>query len=253
MYDSDEVLINADLSQAELRVMAILSGDEWMIKALQEGEGDFFSYHMLPASYKTLFPNGVEDVLAYEKSHPREFKEARTNVKGVQYGLAFGRQAVAIGKALKISTREANSIITDYLNTASGFAQWRQDVMEAAIDYTKRDLLISPFGRKFHSELVTPHNYANVQREALSFLPQSTSSDICLTTAILLDSELEDAGYRIFNVVHDAIMIRGPRKYADEIGTYVGVKFREVGEIVMGDSVPFLSEYSIGTSWADLD
>lgn len=233
--------------------MAILSGDKWMQAALQEGEGDFFSYHMMPAGYPDLFPNGVQDVLDYKESDPVDFKEKRTNMKGVQYGLAFGRQAAAIGQALGLTTREAQQIINNYFAKAQGFAAWREDVMEAAINPTKRDLLVNPFGRRFHSEIVTPRNSANVQREALSFLPQSTSSDICLTTAIMIDSELEASGYYIFNIVHDALMIRGPRSGADEVGQFIGSKFREVGEIIMGDAVPFLSDYSIGTSWADLD
>lgn len=238
---------------AELRVMAILSGDEWMQAALQEGQGDFFSYHMMPAGYPTLFPNGVDDVLALQESDPVLFKEKRTNMKGVQYGLAFGRQAKAIAVALGISTREAATIISNYFSTATGFAQWREDVMEAAVTPSKRDLLINPFGRRFHSEVVTARNAANVQREALSFLPQSTSSDICLTTAMMIDSTLESAGYQIFNMVHDAIMVKGPRDGAEAIGEYIGESFRTVGELVMGDAVPFLSDYSIGSGWHELD
>lgn len=248
-----DVLINADLSQAELRVMAILSGDEWMQAALQEGEGDFFAFHMMPAGYPDLFPNGPEDALAYQRSNPVDFKEKRTTMKAVQYGLAFGRQAPAIGKALGLPAREAQQIIDNYFRTATKFAAWREDIMEAAINPAKRDLLVNPFGRRFHSEIVTPRNTANVQREALSFLPQSTSSDICLTTAIMIDLELEAAGYKIFNIVHDALMVRGPEEGADEIGRYIGERFREVGKIVMGDAVPFLSDYSIGKSWAELD
>lgn len=247
-----KTLINVDLSQAELRVMAILSGDPWMQAALQEGEGDFFNYHMMPVAYPTYFPNGVPDVLALEQSDPKLHKELRTKCKAVQYGLAFGRGAAAIAMSLEMPVREAQAIITNYFNTAPKFNQWREDVMEAAVNPAKRDFLISPFGRRFHSEIVTPKRVSSVQREALSFLPQSTSSDICLTTAILIDSVLEDAGYQIVNIVHDALMVEGDDAAADEIGMFIGQKFREVGEAVMGDVVPFLSDYSYGKSWADL-
>lgn len=249
----NDVLINVDLSQAELRTMAILSDDDWMINALQEGQGDFFNNHLMPVAYPELFPGGVSDVNHMAFTDPVQHKELRTNVKAVQYGLAFGRQAPAIAKSLGMSVRDAQTIITNYFDTAPKFYQWRKDVMEAAIDPVKRDLLVSPFGRRFHSELVTPRNMANIQREALSFLPQNTSSDICLSTAIAIDSLLEEAGYKIFNVVHDAIMIQGPEQDADMIGKFVGQKFREVGEAVMGNKVPYLSDYSIGRSWKDLD
>lgn len=245
-------LINCDLSQAELRVMALLSNDEWMINALQEGAGDFFDSHMMPVA----FPSMVEkygSIEEYKKANPVAHKEDRTKCKAVQYGLAFGRQAVAIAEELKIPVRDAALIIFNYLETASSFANWRKQIMEAAIDPNKRDILINPFGRKFQSEIITTRNKSNVQREALSFLPQSTSSDICLSTAIRINKDLQDAGYHIFNIVHDAIMIEGPEDEADIIGQYVAKELRETGKMVFGTRVPFLAEYSIGKSWGDLD
>ena len=246
------MLINCDLSQAELRVMALLSGDEWMIDALQEGRGDYFDTYMMPAAFPWILEK-YESVQEYKKKDPVEHKENRTKVKAVQYGLAFGRQARAIAVELGMSVREADQIIKNYLNTAKGFSAWRNAVMEAAIDPSKRDLLINPFGRKFQSEVITSKNRNNIQREALSFLPQSTSSDICLTTAIRINGTLQGQGYNIFNIVHDAIMIEGEEDRADEIGKYVAAELRETGRMVFGDTVPFLSDYSTGKSWSDLD
>lgn len=233
--------------------MAILSGDKWMQSALQEGQGDFFVYHLMPVLYPAQFPRGVVDVIALQASDPVKFKEMRTITKSVQYGLAFGRQAPAIAKAVGLTTREAQAMLNRYFERAPDFAQWRLDVMEAAVNPAKRELLVSPFGRRFHSEIVTPRNTANVQREALSFLPQSTSSDICLSTAIAIDPILESEGFKIFNIVHDAIMIRGPEDQAEVIAEYVMGSFRQVGEQVMGTAVPFLSDYSVGYSWSELD
>jgi len=244
-------LINCDLSQAELRVMALLSNDPWMIAALQEDQGDFFDTHMMPVCFPWIEMD-YGSVEEYKEQEPVEHKESRTKVKGIQYGLAFGRQAAAIGAALGLSKQEAQAIINNYLDTASGFRQWREDVMEAAITPSKRDLLINPFGRRFQSEIITSGNWAAVQREALSFLPQSTSSDICLATGIRINSTLQDAGYHIFNIVHDALMIEGPEKGASEIGRFVATELRATGKMVFGDTVPFLSDYSIGESWSDL-
>lgn len=246
-------MINADLSQAELRTMAILSGDPWMIAALQEGEGDFFVYHLMPVLYPAKFPLGVESVEALKESDPVEFKELRTVTKSVQYGLAFGRQAPAIAKATGLTTRAASDMINNYFEKAPHFAAWRENVMEAAITPAKRDFLLSPTGRRFHSEVVTSKNYLNIQREALSFLPQSISSDICLSAAMRLDQPLAQAGYEIINVVHDAIMIVGEEEGADEVGKVIGETFLEVGKEIMGPAVPYLSDYSFGKSWADLD
>lgn len=249
----NNVITNVDLSQAELRCMAVFSNDKWMIDALQEGQGDFFNNHMMPVCYPWI-EEDFGDVDTYMKMEPVDHKEKRTNVKGVQYGLAFGRSAPAIAKALKMSTAEAKNIISNYFLTASSFSFWRQDVSEAAINPAKRDLLVSPTGRRFQSEMVHGKNLAAVQREALSFLPQSTSSDICLMSAMQMHALLQENGFhtRIINVVHDAIMFEGPEEEADFVGELCGQIMKETGEALMGTTVPFLSDYSVGDSWSDL-
>lgn len=252
---SDRVLLNVDLSQAELRCMALFSGDEWMIGALQEGQGDFFSNHMMPVCYPNVLDHYAGETWEeYEGKYPTAFKELRTKVKGVQYGLAFGRSAPAIARALEMPRAEAQQIITNYFKTAPKFAEWRKQVTDAAIDLSKRDLLVSPTGRRFQSEMITTRNMAAIQREALSFLPQSTSSDICIMSAMRLHSLIQENNipFRIMNVVHDAVMLEGDEDYADLVGELTGQIMRETGEMVMGDAVPFLSDYSFGRSWADL-
>ncbi len=231
--------------------MAILSDDAWMINALQEGAGDFFDSHLMPVAFPSLVKE-FGSIENYKLTKPVDHKEDRTKVKAVQYGLAFGRQAPAIAQSLKMPTWEAQKIIDNYMATATGFAQWREDVKEAARRPAKRDLLINPFGRRFQSEVVTPKNYLNIEREALSFLPQSTSSDIMLATLVRIYPDLVSAGYKPFNVVHDALMLQGPLDGAEIVAQYVGRELRITGMAVLGDAVPFLSDYSLGRSWGDL-
>lgn len=244
-------LINIDLSQAELRVMAILSGDQWLQEALQEGAGDFFDTHMMPVAY----PHKVHQygyVHIWKDRDPVDHKECRTACKAVVYGLAFGRQAPAIAEAIGIKTWEAQNIIDSFLGKAYDLRRFREEIMEAARVPSKRDILINPFGRRYQSEVVTTKNYRNIQREALSFLPQSTSSDIMLATAIRIHPQLNEAGYTMFNLVHDAMMLEGELDGAPMIAEFVGRELRKTGEMVLGNAVPFLSDYSLGTSWADL-
>ncbi len=249
------MLVQCDLAQAELRCMAALSDDQWMLAALQENQGDFFDTHMMPVCFPQVDPNLL-------KADPVLKKELRTKVKTIQYGLAFGRQAYAISVELGISPAEAQTIIDNYLLAAPQFAQWRLDVMEAAINPAKRDLLISPFGRKFQSEIITHKNQGNVQREALSFLPQATASDICLVTAIRVHPQIKAMGCHIVALVHDAIIVDVPHKFdpnkqqnevlAHKVGLLIQSEFRRTGEMVFGNKVPLLSEFSIGRSWGDL-
>jgi DNA polymerase-1 len=244
------MLVQTDLSQAELRVMAALSGDQWMLNALQEGQGDFFDQHMMPV----CFPN--EDLAAL-KNDPIRKKELRTQVKTVQYGLAFGRKAPAIAVELGLHVQEAQGIIDNYFSKATRFAEWREEVMEAAVKPEKRDMLITPFGRKYQSEIVTHKNEWKIKNEALSFLPQSTASDICLVTAIRIHPQIKQMGGHIVALVHDAIIVEihvpSPGRATPEaIGGYIQQEFRKTGEMVFGDTVPFLSEFSVGRSWGDL-
>lgn len=226
--------------------MAMLSGDPWMQAALQEGVGDFFDTHMMPVCYPDV------DVSTLDK---HEKKEMRTIVKSIQYGLAFGRQAPAIAKALGLPVQDAQAIIDNYFKAAPKFEEWREKVMEAAINPAKRDMLINPFGRRFQSEIITYRNEANIQREALSFLPQSTASDCCLTAAIRVDSMLEqipEAECGIINLVHDAIMVEGPEDMLNKLGPFVAQEMRKVGEEMLGPEVPFLTDWSVARSWEGL-
>jgi DNA polymerase I-like protein with 3'-5' exonuclease and polymerase domains len=230
--------------------MAALSDDPWMLAALREGAGDYFDTYMMPVCFPSI---NMSNITAIEK------KEFRVQVKTVVYGLAFDRGDRAIGFELGISQREARTIIDNYLSTANKFAQWREDVKEAAVNPLKRDLLVSPFGRRFQSEVVTHVNMAAIKREALAFLPQATSSDICLVTAIRVHDWIKSQGAHIVALVHDAILVEIPEKHpptaqklADKIGKHIQSEFRITGEAVFGDKVPFLSEYSFARSWGDL-
>lgn len=232
--------------------MAIMSDDPWLIGALQEGQGDFFNNHMMPVAFPGTIARFGGSVEEYERAAPGAHKEDRTKCKAVVYGLSFDRGAAAIAQSLKMETRGAQLIIDNFLGAAEKFARWRVDVREAAVNPAKRDMLVNVFGRRFQSEIITNVNYKKVQREALAFLPQSTSSDLLLTTAIRIGPTLAANGYHIFNLVHDAIMTEGPEDGAEDIAQYISAEMRETGRMVMGDTVPFLSDYSIGKSWSDL-
>jgi len=231
--------------------MAMLSGDKWMKAALQADQGDFFDNNLMPVSFPMIMVEyGTID--NYIAANPTGHKEDRTKVKAVVYGLSFARSAREIARSLKMPVAEAQQIIDNFLGAAYDFAAWRENVKMAAVDPSKRDMLVSPFGRRFQSEIVTSKNFADVQREALAFLPQATASDICLTTGIRINKPLQRQGYHIFNIVHDALMIEGPEDRAEEIGKYVAAELQETGRMVFGNDVPFLADYSIGDSWADL-
>lgn len=233
-YDFLEV----DYSQAELRVMAVLSDDPYLQSLFQEGMPDFFN-SLLPVT----FPH--HDISKWTKD---EHKQNRANLKGVIYGLSYGRKAPAIAKALKISTGEAASIIKNYFDAAPDFYHWRQDVELQAVSSNGK--LETVFGRRFQGEIITGRTKTNVINSALSFLPQSTASDICVSAAMEIHKWIgPDYGAKIIGSIHDAILVESPKEYTKEIAPRMQEEMALAAKRALGDAVPFGTEAEWGTSW----
>lgn len=233
-YDFLEV----DYSQAELRTMAVLSGDEYLISLFQPGMPDFFD-SLLPVT----FPNSnIEEWDAQER------KDNRAKLKSVVYGLSYGRKAAAIAKELNISTGEAQSIITNYFKAAPEFYSWRQDVEYKAL--ASDGVLETVFGRRFQAEIITGRSKTNVVNSALAFIPQSTASDICVSAAMEIHKWIgPDYGAKIVGSIHDAINVESPKKHTQEIAKRMQFDMKEAARKVMGDIVPFDTDAEWGTSW----
>lgn len=231
--------VECDYSQAELRVMACMSGDEYLISLFQPGMPDFFD-SLMPVA----FPN-ID--LATLDAATR--KNLRAKLKGVIYGLSYGRKEFAIAKALDMPVKDAKSIITNYFKAAPALYDWRMWVTGMAIDPERT--LISPFGRYYQSELVTSRNKQNVINSGLAFLPQSTASDICLTAAMRLHEELKTGIYGdavIVATIHDAILVDCPDEYIQLLGPRMQVLMEEAAYEIFKE-VPFATEFTYGKSW----
>lgn len=233
-YDFLEV----DYSQAELRVMAVLSNDPYLISLFQPGMPDFFD-SLLPQAFPHV------DIDSWS---PQEKKDNRAKLKSVIYGLSFGRKAPAIARELKISVGEAQSIINNYFKAAPDLYAWRQDVEYKAL--SSDGVLETVFGRRFQAEIVTGRSKTNVVNSALAFLPQSTASDICVSAAIEIHKWIgPDYGANIIGSIHDAINVESPKQYTEEIAKRMQGEMTESARRVMGDIVPFATEAEWGTSW----
>src|SRR5690606_30465954 len=163
-------------------------------------EVDVFS-QMLP----DVFPS-----VDFDAIDAAEKKELRAKLKGVIYGLNFGRGAPAIAQAIGSSTAEAQRIIDLFFRNGTKIGPWRECVVSTV---ATGEPLISRFARRFQNEVVTPKNAAAAGRSALSFLPQSNSSDIVLRAAVKVHSELRDDAYRDWYIValeNDAIKLDVP-------------------------------------------
>lgn len=240
-----------DYSQAELRVMACESEDQFLIDAFQPGAGDFFDLLLNQAYPQTNWEVLHKRIDAGEAS-PEEaghYKEMRANMKGVCYGSAYGRGVPAIAKALEISEAEAQTLADGFVRPGSKFDQWRSSVVERAV---KGEEIVTRFGRHFQSELVTPKNRHTVINSALSFVPQSTANDIALSAALKCHAWLPEYASWIVLTCHDQIVGVSPEGVAETVSKKVQFEMEQAAKEVYGDVVPFVAEWSVGKNWAEL-
>lgn len=249
--DPGKVVIGADLSQAELRVMACESMDPWLIEAFQPGAGDFFDL-LLGQAYPHLdWPELHRKVQAHEATEAEAnfYNDTRAAMKGTVYGVSFGRQTKAIARALKIPMEEAQRLVDAFIRPGSPFSEWREEISTRAITGGS---IVTRFGRHFQSELVTRRNRQSVINSALSFTSQSTANDICLLATLEAAPSLADYDTYLMGTVHDAIYTCGPEGSKDVIGKLLIDCLAWAGQEVYGDIVPFTAEWGYGLSMADV-
>jgi DNA polymerase-1 len=246
-----ELVVGADLSQAELRVMACESMDPWLIAAFQPDAGDFFDI-LLGQAYpqKDWFElhRLVSDHEASEKDS-NWYNNKRASMKGVVYGVSFNRGTKAIAKALKISMDEAQRLVDAFIRPGSEFSLWREMIIEKAVNGGS---IVTKFGRHFQSELVTSRNKHLVINSALAFTSQSTANDICLSATLKVSPQLPQYRAHLMGTVHDAIYTSTPPDHKEVVGKLLTGCLAEAGREVYGDLVPFASDWGFGPSMADV-
>lgn len=250
-YQDNHRVVGADLSQAELRVMACESMDEWLIAAFQPGAADFFDLLLTEAYPKRDWFELHRRVSAHECSEAEAdlYNNARARMKGVVYGVSFNRGVPAIAKALKIPIYESQQLVNAFVRPGSMFAMWREEIIDRAVD---GEAIVTKFGRHFQSELITKKNKHLVINSALAFTSQSTANDICLTAALAVDAQLPAYGAHLMGTIHDAIYTSTPTEEVDLVGELLVRELKKAGEAVYGDLVPFDADWGSGKNLAEV-
>jgi DNA polymerase I-like protein with 3'-5' exonuclease and polymerase domains len=250
-YTDNHLIVGADLSQAELRVMACESMDEWLIAAFQPGAQDFFDLLLTEAYPTTDWFELHRRVSAHETTEAESdfYNNKRAAMKGVVYGVSFGRGVPAIAKALKIPIYESQRLVDAFVRPGSMFALWREEISERAVD---GEAIVTKFGRHFQSELITKKNRQNVINSALSFTSQSTANDICLTAALEVNACLPAYGAHLMGTIHDAIYTSTPKPEVELVGHVLVRELKRAGEAVYGDLVPFDADWGSGKNLAEV-
>ncbi len=193
------LLVWADYSQIELRVLAHFSGDSLLIKAFESGR----DVHLWTAS--VLFGKRLEDVTEKERSV----------AKMVNYGVIYGMSAAGLSKRLKIGISEAEEFISNYFQTFSGVFNFIRETLEKT---SKLGYVETLFGRR---RIITGINSKNprereaAERMAVNSLIQGSAADIIKLAMIEVDRKLPPRAYLIMQI-HDELVIESKRESAEE-------------------------------------
>ncbi len=227
------VLLAADYSQIELRVLAHIAQDEQLIEAFRSGE----DIHRTTASL--IFGVSVAEVTA----------EQRRAAKTINFGLIYGMSSYGLSQALNVPQPEAEQFIHSYFARFGGVHRYMREIVERAESERRVTTL---FGRvRPLPELASP-SFAvreNARRIAINTPIQGTAADILKRAMLRVDTALSGASVRarILLTVHDELVLEVPQAEVESVAPMV----REAMEGAASLAVPLVVELGWGPTWGD--
>jgi len=226
----ENVFVHGDFAQAEGRVICTLARDEYLRSVFADPDADLFT-ELGKKLYKGITLN----------------KDERVRVKAYFYGLSYGRTAYTIAQEYGWSVSDTEEDLENFMNTIPDVRNWQGEVKGLVL---KGHDLVTTFGRHRRFALITEENRTDVLNEALSFLPQSTASDICLRALIRVRPRLRGLGH-IRLTIHDALAAECHEDNREEVAAILQEEMiRSAQEWT--DYVPFKVDISYGKHWGEL-
>lgn len=227
------VLIDADYSQIELRVLAHLSGDKNMIEAFKNN----VDIHAITASQVFNMPLDMVT------------PQMRSRAKAVNFGIVYGIGAYSLAKDIKVSNKEAANYIKSYLAHYSGIDKYMKEVVESA---REKGYSVTMFGRRRYLPELNASNHmtrAFGERVARNMPIQGTAADIIKIAMVNVDNRIKAEGLRarLILQVHDELIVEAP---IDE-SMRVAMLLQEEMEKAVELNVPLVAEASVGETWYD--
>jgi DNA polymerase-1 len=224
------VVLAADYSQIELRIMAHLSGDEGLLKAFHEG-GDV--HRATAAEVFGLTPEGVS-------------ANQRRAAKAINFGLMYGMSAFGLARQLGVDRGEASDYMARYFSRYPGVRAF----MDATREQAHRDGYVQTlFGRRLYLENLTSRNQAlraGAERAAVNAPMQGTAADIIKRAMLAVHAwlrERDDA--HMLMQVHDELVFEVRKEAVEEVRTGVIERMSGAAEL----AVPLLVEAGVGANW----
>lgn len=227
------VLVDADYSQIELRLLAHIANDETMIAAFRSGE----DIHAVTASQ--VFGVPLAEVTPLQRSH----------AKAVNFGIVYGISAFSLAQDIGVFQSEAKAYMDSYFAKYHGVRAYMTHVVEQA----KADGYVTTlFGRRRDLPELKSSNFnlrSFGERVALNMPIQGTAADIIKAAMVRVDARMraEKLQARLLLQVHDELIVECP---AEEAETVKAILTEEM-EHVVDYRVPLLVDAKIGASWAE--
>ena len=228
-----KVLVDADYSQIELRLLAHIANDETMIAAFRSGE----DIHAVTASQ--VFGVPLAEVTPLQRSH----------AKAVNFGIVYGISAFSLAQDIGVFQSEAKAYMDSYFAKYHGV----RDYMTRVVEQAKADGYVTTlFGRRRDLPELKSSNFnlrSFGERVALNMPIQGTAADIIKAAMVRVDARMraEHLQARLLLQVHDELIVECP---AAEAETVRGILIEEM-EHVVDYRVPLLVDAKIGASWAE--
>lgn len=227
------ILISADYSQIELRILAHISEDEGLIAAFRRGE----DIHRRTAAEVWGVP--FEDVTP----------SMRSAAKAVNFGIVYGISDFGLARNTGISQREARDFIDKYLGAYSGVHRYMLSVVEEG---ARRGYVETIFGRRRYLPELKSKN-ANMrhfgERVAMNAPIQGSAADIIKLAMVRVARGLDEGGYKakLILQVHDELIIDCPEDEQDDVKTLLVREMEGAASL----SIPLLVETGTGRRWIE--
>ncbi len=225
------VLLAADYSQIELRIMAHLSGDAGLLDAFADDQ----DIHKATAA--EVFALDPDDVTTNQ----------RRSAKAINFGLMYGMSAFGLGKQLGISRHEAQEYVDLYFDRYPGVKKFMDDTREQA---RQAGFVETMFGRRLYLPDINDRNAPRRQyaeRSAINAPMQGTAADIIKRAMITVQQWLDTskAPARMIMQVHDELVFEVAEKSVDEVQTEIVALMSAAADL----SVPLKVDAGFGNNW----
>ena len=229
--NDDSVLVDADYSQIELRVLAHIANDEVMLNAFKNGE----DIHTVTAA-------GVFGV-------PQSFvtDDMRRAAKAVNFGIVYGISDFSLAQDIRVTKAQAKQYIESYLNRYSGVSKYMKEVVETA---TKNGYVTTLLNRRRYLPELASSNFITRsfgQRVALNTPIQGTAADIIKIAMVNTRKALLESGLkaRLILQVHDELIIEAPEAEKDAVCKLLATQMENALKL----NVRLVADTNWGRSW----